>query len=131
MKEIKENKEGETFSYTYSAKQQEEIDKIRQKYLPREETKMDRLRKLDESAARPGTIAAATAGIVGVLLLGTGMCCTMVWGGGLFVPGIIVGVAGLLCIAAAHPLFTHITRKRREKIAPEVLELTEELLRQK
>ena len=50
-----ENK-GETFTYTYSAKQQEEIRNIQKKYLPREEDKMEQLRRLDRSAARKGTI---------------------------------------------------------------------------
>ena len=34
------------FEYTYSAPEQEEIRKIREKYLPKEETSMDRLRRL-------------------------------------------------------------------------------------
>lgn len=49
-----ENKE--TFSYTYSAKQQEEIKKIREKYAPKEADKMEQLRRLDESVTRKGTV---------------------------------------------------------------------------
>lgn len=123
--------EGETFSYTYSAKQQEEINQIRQKYLPHEETKMDQLRKLDESTTKPGMIVSLVVGVVGTLFLGIGMCCTMVWGGGFFIPGIIIGILGMLCIMAAYPLFTYITKKKREKIAPQILKLTEELSQQK
>lgn len=119
----------ETFSYSYSAKQQEEINAIRKKYLPREEDKMEKLRKLDQSAAKPGMIAALTAGIVGTLLLGVGMCCTMVWAETMFIPGIIIGVTGIAGVAAAYPLYTHITRKQREKLAPEILRLTDELIK--
>jgi hypothetical protein len=115
------------FNYTYSAKQQEEIEKIRQKYVPKEENKMEQLRKLDESTTKPGTIAALALGIVSVLLLGIGMCCSMVWAERYFVPGIVIGLLGIAGAAAAYPLYNHITAKKREQIAPEILRLTEEL----
>lgn len=117
----------ETFSYTYSAKQQEEIRRIRDKYIVKEESKMDQLRKLDAGVTKPGTIASLITGIIGTLLLGIGMCCTMVWAENLFILGIIVGVIGIVCIAAAYPLYVRITKKQREKLAPEILRLTDEL----
>ena len=119
-----------TFQYSYSAKEQEEIRKIREKYIPKGENKMDQLRRLDESTTRPGTIAALVTGIVGVLLLGIGMCCTMIWAGRLFIPGIVIGVAGIAVIIAAYPIYSHMTKKRREKLAPEIIRLTDELSRQ-
>lgn len=117
----------ETFSYTYSAKQQEEINDIRKKYLPKEEDKMEQLRKLDQSAAKPGTIAALIMGIVSIMFFGIGMCCTMVWADTMFIPGIIIGIIGIAGVSAAYPLYTHITKKQREKLAPEILRLTDEL----
>ena len=51
---VMENKN--TFEYTYSAKQQEEIAAIKKKYMPVEEDKMETLRRLDKSVERPGTI---------------------------------------------------------------------------
>ena len=68
-----------TFHYTYSAKQQEEIETIRKKYLPKEVDKMEQLRRLDQSSTRKGTAISVTVGVIGCLVLGTGMCCTMVW----------------------------------------------------
>lgn len=118
----------ESFHYTYSTKQQEEVKKIREKYIPREESKMEQLRRLDQRAARPGMIIALSVGIAGALLLGVGMCCTMVWAETLFVPGIVIGVAGIAGVLAAHPLYRWITKRQREKLAPEILKLTEELL---
>ena len=35
------NKSCEAFSYSYSAREQDEILRLRQKYLPKEESKMD------------------------------------------------------------------------------------------
>ncbi|MCM1529067.1 MAG: hypothetical protein NC093_03625 [Alistipes sp.] len=40
--------------------------------------------------------------------------------------GIITGIIGMVMIALAYPIFSYITKKQREKIAPEILRLTEE-----
>lgn len=119
----------ESFNYSYSAAQQAEIKRIREKYVPREESKMERLRRLDESAVKPGMIAAVIIGVIGTLVMGIGMCCTMVWGDRLFVPGIVIGVLGMACIGAAYPVYSFITKKRREKLAPDIIWLTDELLK--
>ena len=85
-----DNENKNTFTYTYSAKQQEEIQRIRQKYLPPEEDKMEQLRRLDRQSTRKGTAVSIAMGVIGTLLLGIGMCCTMVWMENLFIPGIVV-----------------------------------------
>ncbi len=124
------SEQNDTFNYNYSAKQQEEIRKIREKYVPKEESKMEQLRRLDASATKPGIIAAMTLGIISTLVLGVGMCCVMVWEDRLFIPGIIIGVIGILGIVLAYPLYNRMTKKRREKLAPEILRLTDELSKQ-
>ena len=116
----------DVFQYTYSAKQQEEIEAIRKKYLPPQEDKMEQLRRLDRSATRKGTVVSVIVGVISCLLLGIGMCCTMVWMQW-FVPGVVIGVIGIVGIAAAYPLYTRITRRERERLAPQILKLTEEL----
>lgn len=121
-----ENKK-ETFEYTYSARQQEEIEEIRKKYLPQEESKMEQLRRLDQSVTKKGTMISIVIGIVGALILGVGMCCTLVWADQWFIPGIIVGLIGIAIVAAAYPAYTYITKKEREKLAPQILKLIEEL----
>lgn len=124
-----ENKK-ETFEYTYSAAQQDEIEKIRRKYLPKEdstEDKMELLRKLDRDVTKSGTIWGLVLGILGCLILGTGMSCCMVWADSLFVIGIIVGVLGMVVIGLAYPVYAKITARERERIAPKILALTEEL----
>lgn len=119
----------ETFSYSYSAKQQEEIKHIREKYLPKKEDKMEQLRRLDESVTRPGSVAALIVGVISTLVLGIGMCCCMVWGDSLFIVGIIIGVVGIIGVCLAYPLYTHITKRQREKITPEIMRLTDELMK--
>lgn len=49
------------------------------------------------------TVGAVALGIVGVLVLGVGMCMTMVWQN-LMVPGIVVGVIGLVLLLCLIPL---------------------------
>lgn len=121
--------ENEAFSFTYSAKEQEEVKKIRQKYLTKEDDKMEQLRRLDRSVIKKGTEISIAVGIIGSLLLGLGMCCVMVWMGRWFVPGIIIGIIGIIILALAYPLYGRTIKKEREKIAPEILLLTEELIK--
>ena len=117
------------YHYTYSAKEQAEIRQIREKYEPREENKMEQLRRLDAGVTQKGTIASVAVGILGCLILGTGMSCVMVWGKSLFVPGVIVGIVGICVVSAAYPLYAFLTKKERARIAPEILRLSEELLK--
>ncbi|MBU5671341.1 hypothetical protein [Paenibacillus brevis] len=122
------NNETKNFTYMYSPKQQEEVKHIRQKYIPKEEDKMEQLRRLDKSAESRGTLISILVGTAGALLLGIGMSCTMVWKDILMVPGIVIGVIGLAGIALAYPLFHSITKKQREKLAPEIMRLSQELM---
>lgn len=73
------------------------------------------------------TVGTVLLGIIGALVLGIGMCCTMEWAGRWFVPGIIIGVIGIVMIALAYPLYERITKKERKKIAPLILKLADEL----
>ena len=117
----------ENFNYSYSAERQAEVEAIRKKYLAPEaqEDKMEQLRKLDAGATTPGLIASIARGIVSALIFGVGMCCFLVWSQwALGVVACLVGVVGMLF---APKLYTHLVKKRREKIAPEILRLTDEL----
>ena len=64
-----ENKE--SFNYTYSAKEQEEIKRIRKKYTApaAEEDKMAQLRRLDASVYSKATTVALVVGIIGALIM--------------------------------------------------------------
>ncbi len=115
----------EKFEYTYSAKQQAELENIRKKYLSQEETKMERLRRLDKSAEHSGTTISIIVGVVGTLIMGFGMCLCLEWSQ--FISGIIIGIAGMGILGLAYPIFKYVTKKQREKIAPEILRLTEEI----
>lgn len=125
----KDGKKGNIFQYTYSAKDQAELRRIRQKYMPPEEDKMEQLRRLDRSVTQKGSVIALITGTLGALLLGIGMCSAMVWQGAWFIPGIIIGILGIGIISVAYPLYLYITKKEKERITPEILRLSEELMK--
>ena len=120
--------EKEVFEYTYSAPAQDEVKRIREKYLPKEVTKLDQLRALDAAVTKRGNAISIVHGILYSLILGLGMSCCLVWAGVWFVPGIVIGCIGLAGVTATYPIYNHIVKQDREKIAPEILRLSEELI---
>ena len=123
----------EEFSFTYSADQQREIQAIRKKYLPREEDKMEKLRKLHSGPTRKAQAVSIAIGVAGALIMGTGMSLVMTELGDLLGRcsmgvGIAVGLVGMGLVALAYPAYNRVLRREREKIAPEILRLSGELL---
>lgn len=118
----------EVFSFAYSAKQQEEVKRIRQKYIREEESKLERLRALDAQVTRKGTALSLVLGVLSSLVLGVGMCCCLVWSDAMFIPGIFIGLLGIAGVAMAYPAYMRITQKERERLAPEILRLADELM---
>ena len=126
--------QNEGFSFTYSAEQQKEVEAIRKKYLPKEEDKMEQLRKLHAIPTQKAQAASIAIGVIGALVLGTGMSLTMTELGALLgefsmIVGIVAGLAGLILVALAYPLYNRVLKKERAKIAPEILRLSDELLK--
>ena len=124
----------ENFSYTYSAAQQQEVENIRKKYLPPEENKMEQLRRLHNSATQKAQAWAIALGVIGALVMGTGMSLAMsdlgnVFGAFGMVLGIIIGVVGMAVLALAYPVYNRVLKKERARIASEILRLTDELLK--
>ena len=120
---------GENFNYSYSAERQAEVEAIRKKYLPpgEQEDKLAQLRKLDASVGTPAMIAALGLGIVSALVFGVGMCCFLVWNQ--WIAGAVACLAGTAGMLFAPRLYSRMVRARREKIAPEILRLADELSR--
>ena len=50
------------FSYTYSAPEKQEVLNIRKKYLPREETKLEELKRLDSLVQNSGVTQSLCSG---------------------------------------------------------------------
>ena len=127
------------FRYTYSAKEQDEIKAIRKKYTAPEEqgSKMEQLRRLDASANQKASMAALIIGILGALILGSGMSLIMTEIGELLalgepaamLLGIGLGLPGILLVSLAYPLYNRVLKRERERIAPEIIRLSDELMK--
>ena len=125
------------FNYTYSAVEQDEIRKIREKYQPKVEDDMSKLRKLDAEVTNKATMNSLVIGIIGVLIMGTGMSLIMTDLASLLemtymvsmVVGVVAGVFGMILVAMAYPIYKKVLKSERERIAPEILRLSEELLK--
>ena len=130
-----EKKETESFNYTYSAKQQDEIKAIRKKYEAPEENKMEQLRRLDASVTQKATVRSMTVGIIGALIMGLGMSITMTDIGAVFgsflsmMIGIVIGIVGIVLVCLAYPTYHRTLKAERERIAPEILRLSDELMK--
>lgn len=61
-----------SFHYTYSAKENQEIQNIRKKYLLCKETELDELKRLDNMVQSVGITESLCAGIGGALVFGLG-----------------------------------------------------------
>lgn len=123
-----------SFNYTYSAKDQAELERIRKKYLPQEEDKMALLRRLDSQPHQKAQTWSLSLGTVGALIMGTGMSLAMTdlgvaIGDAAMAVGIVIGVMGMVLVALAYPVYNKVLDKERRRIAPEILRLTEELMK--
>lgn len=126
-----------SFKFTYSANEQEEIKRIRQKYMVQAEDGITRLRKVDAQVTGKATIVALVIGIMGTLVMGTGMSLIMTDLAGILgmtymgsiIVGVAFGVVGMILVALAYPVYKKVLKSERDKIAPEVLRLSEELLK--
>ena len=136
---MENNNENKGFQYTYSAKEQAELKRIRDKYTAPTETedKMTRLRRLDASVTNTAQAVALVFGVIGTLILGFGMSLVMtelaeslgISGDAAMVIGIIVGVIGGVLASLAYPIYNAIVKAKRKKLAPEIIRLTDELMK--
>ena len=136
---MENNNKNNGFQYTYSAKEQAELKRIRDKYTaPTEaEDKMARLRRLDASVTNTAQAVALVFGVIGTLILGFGMSLVMtdlaeslgISGDAAMLIGIIVGVIGGVLASLAYPIYNAIVKAKRKKLAPEIIRLTDELMK--
>lgn len=112
-----------------------EIEKIREEYLPQEKglTDVEKLKGLENKVKKPAFIFSLTLGIIGSLILGVGMCLAMKIIGSSdvhFALGIIIGIIGIALISVNYPLYKKILNARKDKYRKEILELAEKILNQ-
>lgn len=128
--------ENNGFSYTYSAKEQAELKRIREKYENKGEDKLEKLRRLDRGVVKKASAVSMVFGIIGVLILGSGMSLAMTDIGmrmgmsqlASMITGISTGVVGGILTGLAYPIYGRVLKNEKKKIAPEILRLTDELM---
>ena len=122
------------FTYRYSAKENDEIERIRRRYLPKEERKLDALRRLDARVNRPANVFAYTFGSISAVVMGAGMSLVMTNIGATLgiasalVPGIVIGVVGLGMALLTYPMYKGILNARKKKYGAEILTLSEQVM---
>lgn len=115
------------FQYNYSAANHKEIQAIRDKYLPREESKIDELRRLDRTVQSAGMIQALSVGILGCLVFGLGLCLAMQVTGNVPALGVVLGIFGAVIMGSAYPVYRSVFDKTKEKYKPRILALAAQL----
>lgn len=117
------------FNYSYSAVKNREVERIRRKYLPSEANKLDTLKALDLRVQSAGTLEGICVGIVGAIIFGLGMCIFLdVISGASWLTAILM-ISGALFMIPAYPLYRRIARKTKTELTPEILRLSDEIIK--
>lgn len=120
------------FEYSYSAPteaERKEIESIKKQYMAeekREETDMEKLRRLDAKVKNMPTMYALIVGIFGTLLFGLGLAMVLEWE--MMLWGIVVMVIGAIPAGLAYPIYQFTLKEGKKKYGAEILELSEKLL---
>ena len=123
--------ENKPFTYNYSAVRNKEVENIRRKYLPEEESKLETLKRLDYKVQSAGMIESLCIGIIGALVFGVGMCFFLeVFAGATWIT-VLFMIIGTLLMIPAYPIYKKIARKTKAELTPEILRLSEEIMNSK
>lgn len=111
------------------------VQKIRTQYTEKEYTQLDKLKELDKKVKKPANILAYVLGTAGAIIMGCGMSLIMTDLGDVLglnetmLPGIIIGVAGMLIAIINYPVYKKVLSSRRKKYAGEIIALSDKLMK--
>ena len=111
------------------------VQKIRTQYTEKQHTELDALKELDAKVKRPANVFAYIFGSVSAIIMGCGMSLVMTDIGATIglasamVPGIIIGVIGMLLAIVNYPMYKGILNARKKKYAPEILKLSDKIMK--
>ena len=121
--------ENKPFTYNYSAARNKEVENIRRKYLHEEESKLETLKRLDYKVQSAGMIESLCIGIIGALVFGIGVCFFLdVFAGAAWLTALLM-VLGAVIMIPAYPIYRRIARKTKTELTPEILRLSEEIMK--
>ena len=110
------------------------VQTIRAQYTEREHTQLDALRELDAKVKNPVNVFAWVFGCIGAIVMGSGMSLVMTDIGTVLgiehtmLPGIVIGVVGMLMALSTYPIYHKMLGRRKKKYAPEILKLSEQIM---
>ena len=115
--------------------QQFMAQKIRTQYMEKTPSDLDALRDLDSKVKRPANAFAYTFGSISAVIMGAGMSLVMTPIAeqlGLtfdpMIPGIVIGVVGMILAIVNYPIYKGILGSRKKKYGAKILELSNQIM---
>lgn len=111
------------------------VQKIRSQYTEREHTELDALKALDAKAKKPAKVFGYTYGSIGTIVMGAGMSLVMTDIGAMLgmtdtlLPGIVIGIVGLVMVLTTYPIYKRILNSRKKKYAGKIMELSDRIMK--
>ncbi len=108
--------------------------KIRTQYMEKEATELDELRELDKKVKTPANVFSYAFGSIGAIIMGSGMSLIMTDIGAAvgiadpLIPGIVIGIVGMIMVIINYPIYLGILGSRKKKYADKILKLSEKLM---
>lgn len=113
------------------------VQKIRTQYTEKEHTELDELKELDQKVKRPANVFAYIFGSISAIIMGSGMSLVMTDIGttigmeNAMVPGIVIGVVGMLMAIINYPIHKSVLASRRKKYAEQIMKLSDKIMSNK
>ena len=110
------------------------VQKIRTQYTEKENTQIDALKALDKKVKKPANVFAVVFGSISAIVMGSGMSLVMTDIGSVIgiaspmMPGIIIGVVGLVMAILTYPIYKKILNSRKKKYANEIIQLSDKIM---
>ena len=111
------------------------VEKIRTQYIEKESTELDALRALDAKVKRPANVFAYVFGSISAIIMGSGMSLVMTDIGttlgmtNTMLPGIVIGIVGMLMAIINYPIYKSILGSRRKKYADQIIALSNKIMK--
>lgn len=106
-------------------------EKIASEYAPKKTSKLIALKKMDRKAKQTAEIFAYTFGIIGSLVMGTGMSFAMgVLGDNSIISmiiGIVIGLVGIVMVSFNYYIYKKLLAKGKKKYGSDIIRLAQEI----
>ena len=111
------------------------VQKIRTQYTEKEHSQLDELKALDNKVKKPANVFAYVFGTISAIIMGSGMSLVMTDIGtqlgmsDAMIPGIVIGVVGLVLVIINYPIYKGILASRKRKYADKIIALSDKLMK--